>query len=659
MKSRLLFIISILALTSFAGCDTKNPDDIMNSGFITKADVGDWRDEMIYQVLVDRFDDGDVNNNYNVDRSAMAKYHGGDWQGLINRLDYLETLGVTALWISPVVRNVEEDAGFGSYHGYWTQDFLSVNPHFGDLTALRRLVDAAHKRNIKVILDVVTNHVGQLFYYDINGNGSPDDTLMGSGTDSPLARITEWDPDYDSRGIQGWTSLGESGPARVVWVDMPEINRLPPNPPEFHNENWFNRRGRVTVWGREQDACTTLGLSGGPNTKNTDCFNYIRQQEIYGDFPGGLKDLRTELPEVRQALIRVFKHWIRVADFDGFRIDTVKHVEHDFWVEFNSAIRDYAVNTLGKKNFFIFGEAFSGIDWLLASYTGGGMFDSVFYFSQKFTVFDGVMKYGEATGNVESLLTGRLNGVDGEPPYAATGNPNGPVDDNGNLIAPRSMLVNFMDNHDVPRFLFDKPSIEALHTALVYLYTWDGIPCLYYGTEQEFSGGNDPMNREDMFEPANMPKDPSGQQYKLFNTTNPTFKTIQTLIALRKQYAPLRRGGVTMRYKSDVRSDNNETDGGGFPLYPMRGIIAFERIYGGETVLVVMNVSDTLTSYTHSYSNQPMSTSFTTGTRLKNVFCGDHICSESEAATYTVGSGGTLDLTLGPRTALILVQSGK
>src|SRR5205823_454532 len=86
--------------------------------------VDDWRDEVIYQILTDRFANGDYANDYNVDRSALAKYQGGDWQGIIDRMGYLKTLGVTAIWISPPVKNVEEDAGVHGYHGYWTQDFL-------------------------------------------------------------------------------------------------------------------------------------------------------------------------------------------------------------------------------------------------------------------------------------------------------------------------------------------------------------------------------------------------------------------------------------------------------------------------------------------------------------------------------------------------------
>ena len=186
--------------------------------------VEDWRDEVIYQIVVDRFEDGDPSNNFNVDYFKEAAYHGGDWQGIIDRLDYLDTLGVTALWISPVVKNVESDAGFSSYHGYWTQDFKRVNPHFGDLEKLKELVRQAHARDMKVILDIVTNHVGQLFYYDINRNGKPDIVFFGGGgqgqgsqTDnagnqgSLLRRVSEWDPEFDYRGIQGFTSLGENG----------------------------------------------------------------------------------------------------------------------------------------------------------------------------------------------------------------------------------------------------------------------------------------------------------------------------------------------------------------------------------------------------------------------------------------------------------------
>ena len=108
--------------------------------------IGDWRDEVIYQLLVDRFADADEGNNFRVDTSAPGKWHGGDWLGVEQKLDYLQGLGVTTLWISPVVKNVDTDAGYDGYHGYWQQDLTAVNPHFGDLPALRSMVRAAHDR---------------------------------------------------------------------------------------------------------------------------------------------------------------------------------------------------------------------------------------------------------------------------------------------------------------------------------------------------------------------------------------------------------------------------------------------------------------------------------------------------------------------------------
>src|SRR5690606_2434157 len=137
------------------------------------TEVEDWRDEVIYQVLVDRFANGDRGNDYRIEPGAPAPWRGGPCRRLADQPPYPQEPGVTTLWISPVIKNVETDADVDGYHGYWAQDFTELNPHFGDLVALRRLVDACHQRDMKVIIDIVTNHVGQVFYYDINLNGHP------------------------------------------------------------------------------------------------------------------------------------------------------------------------------------------------------------------------------------------------------------------------------------------------------------------------------------------------------------------------------------------------------------------------------------------------------------------------------------------------------
>lgn len=671
--------LALLLLLSACGASASDPRALPH-----QANTGiDWRDQVIYQIVVDRFDDGDPNNDFRVEPDAPARYHGGDWRGVIDRLDYLQALGVTTLWLSPVVKNVEEDAGFASYHGYWTQDFLRPNPHFGDVAALRALVDAAHQRGLLVILDVVTNHMGQLFYYDVNSNGRPDDLVAGGGVShtcvqicanparagecSPdeqtycrngaqyLEHINEWDPDYDPRGVQAFTSLGYSGDATIRFLDLPAEGRtVAPRPPAwfgwpddkpwFDDPSWFHRRGRVYVWWHEQDYTR----------------DFVRAQETTGDFPGGLKDLDTDNPDTREALTRVFEYWLDLGDFDGFRVDTLKHVDRPeldanrrgFWGTFTTRLRAHAA-ALGKQGFFMFGEAFDGNDALIGAYTFPGVdgegafgrFDAVFYFSQKFRVIDEVFKNGGPTRNIECLWAARMGAPTAGTWCADHGFPAGPtwygkphasLAEGGVGLAPQQLPVNFLDNHDLERYLFEHADVASLHNALFYLFTWDGIPCLYYGTEQRFHGGNDPLNREDMW--RGNPRD----GFAPFDTTNATFAYVRDLIALRKQHEALRRGDVRMLYVTDRPRGARDS-----------GIVAFERATGGDKLLVVINSAAEQVSTTCaplSDGGACMLTSFAPGTVLTDVAPGP-----GAGATFTVDAGGALAVDVPARGGRLLV----
>jgi glycosidase len=549
----------------------------------------DWRDQVIYQALTDRFADGDPNNNWNVDNSALAKYQGGDWLGMAQHADYLQQLGVTAVWISPAVKNVEEDVGVAGYHGYWTQDFGQTNPHFGDLNTLNYMVDTMHQHGIKVILDIVTNHIGQLFFYDINMNGQPDELLYGSGQPgSPLTRVTEYDPDWDPNGmIHAQVGSQILGPAPIVWINDPSINRVAIQPPDFQNPDWYHRRGRVV-----------------PDANG----NWPPDQVLLGDFPGGLKDLATERQDVRDALARVFSDWVRKVDFDGFRIDTLKHVEHEFWQDFCPKIRAAAL-AKGKSNFFMFGEAYDGDDVLVGGYTQQNMVDSVFYFPQKYVAIDNTIKNNGPTSEIQNLFNRKAN-------YGQAPQPGGVG------VAPAHMFVNFIDNHDVARFLNGQTDTQRLQVALAYVFACEGVPCIYYGTEQGFAGGGDPANRERLWD--------SG-----YDTTSPLFQYIKNLAALRQQHVAFRHGDVAVRWATT--RTGSETDA---------GIFAMERSDPAETALFVMNVNPGHAS-TATYNGADMQTSFAPGTVLKDLL--------DPTYTITVAQGGTAGVSVPALSARWLV----
>lgn len=588
--SATLGLAAICAVVPEVGC-VSIPDEGKQPLIATH--VADWRDEVVYQLIVDRFANGDVSNDFNVRPGALARFQGGDWAGIIEHLDYLQDLGVTTLWISPVVKNVETDADVDSYHGYWAQDLTQTNPHFGDLAELRRLTAACHKRNMKVVLDIVTNHMGQVFFYDMNLNGKPDIYLGGTGSTSPVTRSTEYDPDWDPRGVQASTSLGIAGRAPVVFIQDHAINRIPPNG-ILGTARAYHGFGRILNYDDEK-------------------------QRLLGDFPGGLKDVATELPEVRAAMIDLYAQWVEKADLDGFRIDTVKHVEYEFWTTFATGVRE-RLAAKGKTNFLMFGEAFDGNDKLLGSYTQPGMLDSVFYFSQHFQVFRDVFQFAhdpaqqKGTKQIEDLWAQKPVNYSNAPQPGGVG------------VAPSKLLVNFLDNHDVARFLFfgngDK---DALRNALTLLMMEDGIPCLYYGTEQDFAGGNDPANREVLWDTG-------------FPTSGDTFRHFSKLARIRRDYEAIRRGDTKVVFSTT--NTGNEEDA---------GIFAFERAGGGAKgyALVVLNTNAKKASVTAN-AQGAMKISARPGSQIVDVL-------DPNLQAYVVDAGGTIRLTVQPQRAMVLV----
>ena len=637
---RMLRSLALLAPLGLAapGCaDFRELDQETEVELATHVD--DWRDEVIYQILVDRFENGDRGNDYLVDHDDLARYQGGDWQGIIDRMGYLEELGVTTLWISPVVRNVETDANVDGYHGYWAQDFGDVNPHFGSLATLQELVREAHRRDMKVIIDIVTNHVGQAFFYDMNLNGVADINFQNNGGPMPVRHFTEYDPDFDPRGIQAFTSLGEAGPAPVIFQYDPATNHLPPQPALFEDPAVYNRKGRT--------------------------FDFDDpDQLLHGDFPGGLKDLDTRRCDVKQEMVEVYAQWIEKTDADGYRIDTIKHVEYEFWRYFTQRLRQRLAEQ-GKTNFLMFGEVFDGRDDLLGSFTKhdilgdadlirllgrtvddgptdeqqladeqacspdgepitGDQIDSVFYFSQHFQAVRDVFTAAQSTDRIQALWENRPNTWGTEPNALGIG------------VSPAQMPINFIDNHDVSRFLFNLRDRSAevrrtlLHNVLLFVSTAQGVPCLYYGTEQEFDGGNDPANRERLWDTG-------------FDTSGPTFQWTKRVLALRAAYPALRRGGTRVTWSTSHTGDESDA-----------GIFAFERFgndSGGSYVIMVFNTHQGHASAT-SFEGQGMAVSAPPGTVLVDALSPDQ-------ASVVVAADGTVDLLVEPMKGAMLVPDSE
>lgn len=484
------------------------------------------QDEVIYFVLPDRFADGDPSNDtggYPADRLVSGYdpthrgfYHGGDLEGLIERLDYIEGLGVTAIWFAPIFKNkpVQGPAGQESagYHGYWVTDFTQVDPHFGTNAQFKAFVDAAHARGMKVYMDIITNHTADVIQY---AGGEYD---YRSKADYPFSTRGRPDgerinPDFTGDtdpSAENWARLTD--PTFAYTPVVPDAERNAKVPAWLNDPVYYHNRGNSEWWG---------------------------ESAVYGDF-AGLDDLATEHPRVVEGMIEIFGSWIDRFGIDGFRVDTVKHVNPEFWRAFVPAMLERA-EAKGIDDFLIFGEVY--IDGArpgpLAVYTKRDELPSVLDFHFQSAVREVVAN--SASPEVLALL------FDGD--WAYKGGPQAAL-----------RLPTFLGNHDMGRFSMfvregnpDADSSELLARTMLghaMLLTMRGIPTIYYGDEQGFiSDGHDQLARENMFasrvdeyndnDLLGTEATTGGENY---DTDHPLYRTIARLAAVRRTNPALRRG---------------------------------------------------------------------------------------------------------------------
>ncbi len=301
--------------------------------FTVFADVattlkGGWADRVLYMIMIDRFNDGDPSNNNqaNVEYNPRdgAKYSGGDLKGIIDKIEYIKSLGVDGIWITPPVANQWWDpwVNYGGYHGYWARDFKKVDEHFGTLQDYKALADALHKNNMYLIQDIVVNHVGNYFRFrngkfELNTGNVP----TSAPTQYPFNLNNYDDPQQKEKAIYHWT---------------PDIS------------------------------------------------NYSDPDQKLNYQMSGLDDLNTENPEVIQALKDSYAYWIKEVGVDGFRVDTAMYVPKTFFDEFFKA--PDGMFSL-KKDFIAFGETWlssrpyeSNADYEIASFFDHG-FNSMLDFT--------------------------------------------------------------------------------------------------------------------------------------------------------------------------------------------------------------------------------------------------------------------------------------
>ncbi|HEU4590169.1 MAG TPA: alpha-amylase family glycosyl hydrolase [Steroidobacteraceae bacterium] len=536
----------------------------------------DWRDEVFYFLMVDRFSDGREAHRPLLDRANLAgarpaidggpwrwdmwakaggeRWQGGTLEGVKSKLGYLKALGVTALWLSPIFK---QRVHLDTYHGYGIEDFLEVDPHFGTRRDLVELIAAAHAENMRVMLDVVFNHSGANWLY-------PDNQWT-----PPYKAFPEKYPFGAWLDAQGRPTPVIHGADDGVW------------PREFQNTESYTRAG---------DGSLDAGAIDDPHAehKRTDFSN--------------LRDFELDAPGVLDTLARCYKYWISALDIDAMRIDTLKHVSLEDARNFCGSIKEFATN-LGKSNFFLVGEI------------AGGTYNEDLYLD----VLQHNLNAALDIGNMRPLLEFTAKGIADPREYFSTFTP-GRFKQIGSHRHSGARYVSVCDDHDhvfgeKVRFSADAASDHQVAAAVALQLFSLGIPCIYYGTEQALGGpeveerkwlpgwkSSDRYLREAMFGPPH-PRKPGSEGlhdggagtdpelpgfgpfgtagHHCFDDLHPAYVRIAAMTDLRKRFPTLRYGRQYLRQTSFA--------GKPFDFYGAGEFIAWSRILDDEELLCIVN----------------------------------------------------------------------
>lgn len=545
----------------------------------------DWRDEILYFILPDRFSDGQegmrpmlpADLSTAAGQQALAalrgpawnwqqwclsgndRFQGGTLKGIQSKLPYLQGLGVTTLWIAPIFRQRVE---VNSYHGYGVQNFFDIDSRFGSRADLVALVDAAHQRGMRIMLDVIFNHSGCNWLYDLKAGDAFKPPYLPSG-----AYDTIWPRSGLGTAIQ--PPFTPAGSDDYVW------------PLDLRGPDKYLRAGKGDLG---------KGAISDENAehKRTD-FEDLRKFNLWSEALG--------------VLIWIYNYWMALADIDGLRIDTLKHVTFKQARDFCNAIAEYA-EVLGKDNFFLLAEVAGG-DQAQEQYlqiTGRNLSACLDIGGQRMITCE----VAKGLADPASFF----NGFSFDDAMGSKRNWG-------------SLHVSVSNDHDHVfgekiRLAADAPNDHLPAVAAALQFFSLGIPCIYYGTEQNLASGvpaeerqwipaqlpwgsSDYLLRETMFGPqhprasgypgttgqfdAALPGfGPHGTVgHHAFNAQHPTYARIQHMAAVRAAYKPLRRG---RQYRRATSCDHVH-----FSCLGSGDLLAWSRVFDDQEVLIVVNTN--------------------------------------------------------------------
>lgn len=415
-----------------------------------KAKDLNWRNANIYFVMVDRFNNGDKSNDNSYGRREDGKdnvgtFHGGDLLGVIEKLDYIKSLGTDAIWLSPIVEQMHGFVGGGEsgsfpfygYHGYWARDFTKLDANFGKEEDLKKLVAEAHKRGIKVLLDVVINHSGYSSLADLQFDNID---VITTPNDLP-AQWGQWSP----KTGQNWHSYHK------------DIDYKNPNWSKWWGADWV--RTGLPGYPAPGSDDITMSLAGLPDFL-TESDKKVTPPQWLLDNPG-TRVVAKDNYTVADYLIEWQTDWVKRFGIDGYRVDTVKHVAGDVWKRLKaqatkSLAQWHKQNGTQGQPFFMMGEVWAHGP-LRSPYFDDG-FDALINFDMQ--------KKMNNSAACLSQMQKTYSGYSQELQQAADFNP-----------------VSYISSHDTELFFNRYKSIQMQKGAADALLLSPGAVQVYYGDE--------------------------------------------------------------------------------------------------------------------------------------------------------------------------------